>query len=70
MAVTKKIKSHWIGESYKRINTPQFLINQKILNKVDFTSVSSVLDIGCGSGETTNFFFVLSPNRYIIVQIR
>lgn len=61
-----KNESHWNGNHYQDISKPMFQINKAALELIDFSAIHTVLDIGCGSGETTRF--IAEKNPKLIVQ--
>ncbi|OGT41298.1 MAG: hypothetical protein A3F13_09880 [Gammaproteobacteria bacterium RIFCSPHIGHO2_12_FULL_40_19] len=52
-AIQLPYSNHWDGQNYKKISSPQYAINMKFLNQLNFAGSESVLDIGCGNGDTS-----------------
>lgn len=57
---------HWNGEHYRRISSPQYSINMKFIHQVKMNGDESVLDMGCGNGDTTREIAKLVPNGNVI----
>jgi len=57
---------HWDGENYKRVSSPQFSINMKFIGQFTFKGNESVLDIGCGNGDTTREIAKQVPRGHVV----
>ncbi len=44
---------HWNGKNYRHVSSPQYSINMEFLNNIKFNGDESILDIGCGNGDTS-----------------
>lgn len=57
---------HWDGEKYNQISSPQFNINRAFIAEHPFKKDACLLDVGCGSGQTTQLLAALAPQGQAI----
>ncbi|OGT53634.1 MAG: hypothetical protein A3F17_01115 [Gammaproteobacteria bacterium RIFCSPHIGHO2_12_FULL_41_15] len=60
-----KKTSHWKGEHYNKVASPQFEMNASFLKNYSLMNIQNALDIGCGGGNTTAWMADQMQNGFI-----
>lgn len=60
------MQHQWDGNKYHILSNPQYISGLALIKHINLSNISSVIDLGCGSGRLTNELSKLLPKSKIL----